>query len=134
MAVVGPEIPLRLRRHATLLPELFHGLVIDGIAHLTEDDPRQFPIVKAGIQRFQPVDLLPDHVRDRPNPSPALHLDGVRQQPEHPVLPEMPHKPPDRVRVGLGGLRPLRNGIRVKEDERADHFIAPLDLIHEASP
>ena len=38
---------------------------------------------------------------------------------------------PHRFRVGVGFLRPLCGGAFLKEDERADHFVAPLDLIHE---
>ena len=36
-----------------------------------------------------------------------------------------------RVRMGLGFTGPLPGGVIGKQHERANHFIAPLGLIHE---
>jgi hypothetical protein len=123
--VIVPQPQVRLTADRTVLPEFLRDLIINGILELNEHDARQFPVMKPVIEGFQPIEFLPDRVRD-PNCPPTDHLDNVREQSEHVLLPkpsgQLPHG--GWVEVGFVGAL-LRRPIG-EEEHGADDFIAPL--------
>jgi len=80
IGMIRPSLHLVLCRHRTLVPEEFRGLVIQGIGALAAHNPRQFPIVKAALEGFEAVHLLPDIVRHGARP-PALPDFDIRVVP-----------------------------------------------------
>jgi hypothetical protein len=62
----------------------------------------------------------------------VTHLRLVRQKPEHALLLEATGESTHRIGVEVGVLGSLCSSILCKEDQRADHFIAPLDMIDKA--
>jgi hypothetical protein len=60
------------------------------------------------------------------------HLDIGGEEATHTLLPEAALERAHGVWMRVGFLRPLPGGAISKQHQRADHLIAPLDLIHEA--
>ena len=58
MAVVGMQGQLTLHRCGTLLPELFDRLVVNALVRLVPENPSQFAIAKAIVERFQARQFL----------------------------------------------------------------------------
>ena len=121
-----------MRRHLTAHPQVFGRLIIDVCLEFVGQDPRQFSIMKAGLERFQPVHLLAHGLSD-----PKLALLGPlattgRQEPVHALLPETARQRADGIGVCLRFLRALRGRPIAKEHERANDFIAPLHGIDKA--
>jgi hypothetical protein len=121
MGVVVPQIELLLPAHSTLLPEL-----------LDQQNPGQFPVVKPIVERFQPVNLLPHGVWNPLRPLADDDLDRAGQQAQHALVLETALELAHRVWMGLGFVGPLHGRAISKQHEGANHFIAPLGLIHEA--
>jgi hypothetical protein len=132
MGMVGPQFQLLLRGHGTLLPQEFRRLVIERIGALTEDNPCQFPIMKATIESFEAVNLLADIVGDGAGTPTPSDLDIAREEPQHPLLAEASMERPDRFRMRSRFLGSLRRGPIGKEHQRANDLVAPLSLIDQA--
>jgi len=81
MGMGSPQLQLVLCGHRTLVPQDFRGLVIEGIGALAEHNLRQFPIMKATIEGFETVNLLPDIVGDRAGPHAPPDFDMGREEP-----------------------------------------------------
>jgi hypothetical protein len=113
------------------MPEHFGGLVIKGIGALAEHNPRQFPIMKATIEGFQAVNLLPNIVGNWASTVSPYDLDITREEPQHPLLAEAPMERADCLRMRGGCLGTLRSGPIGKEHQWANYLIAPLGLIHQ---
>jgi hypothetical protein len=88
--------------------------------------------VKPIIEGFEPIDLLPDGVRNLGGPPSAPYLHIPREQPQHAPLPEATVERAHGVRMGVGFPRALCRRAILKEEQRADHLIAPLGWIGEA--
>ena len=88
--------------------------------------------MKAGIERFEAVKLLPHGVSDPARPPSDDDLDRVGQQAQHALLPEAPRELADRVRMGVRFPGPLRGRAIGQQHQGTDDLIAPLGLIHEA--
>jgi hypothetical protein len=132
MRVVVPQRQVPLTGDGTLLPECLHRLVVDRRAKGDEQDAGEFTVVEAVIQRLETIDLLPHSLRDGAGPLPVYHLNISGKESSHALLPEAALEGADGVRMGMGFLRPLLGRPIGKQDQRADHLIAPLGLIHEA--
>lgn len=117
------------RRRWALVPEGFDRFVIHAFAQLVKDDPGQFTILKPCVEAFEPGDFLDHGLRHPSTPAWGDHLEGVRKQPQHALLLEAALQLAHRFRVRTCCLGPRRGATIGKEDEGADHFIAPLDLI-----
>src|SRR5216117_1725889 len=123
--------PQQCLQSYTLVPQDFRGLVIEGIGTLAEHNPRQFSIMKATIEGFETINLLPDIVGDRAGTPAPYDLDIAREEPQHPLLAEAPMERPDRIGM-CGGFVGALGGCTVgKEHQRANDFVAPLGLIHQ---
>jgi hypothetical protein len=114
-----------------LVPELFHRLVIDGIAHFAEHDPGQFTVMKVRVEGFEPINLLSHRLRDRAGPLPRHHLDVAGEEAQHALPTEATRELPHRLRMRVRFLGPLRGGAIGQQHQGANHLIMPLDLIHE---
>src|SRR5919198_1143501 len=87
---------------------------------------RQFPIMKARVERFQPVYLLAHGLWDARRPLLAARAAAARQEPGHALLAETAPERADGIGVRLGCMRALRGRPITKEYERANDLIAPL--------
>jgi hypothetical protein len=76
------------------------------------------------------VDLLPNRVRDTWGPARASSCRPTREEPEHPTRLKLAHEPTDGRRMRVGLLGALLRGRVPQEPDRADHFIAPWDGVH----
>jgi hypothetical protein len=112
-----------------MCPEVFRRLIIDVRLELVGEDPRQFPIMKASVERFQPVHLLAHGLGDARRPLLAARAAANRQEPGHALLPETARQHADGIGVCLRFVCPLHGSPITKEHERANDLIAPLDGI-----
>src|SRR5215475_987289 len=87
--------------------------------------------MKATVERFETVNLLPDIGRDGTGPLTPPHLDIGWEEPQHPLLAEAPVERADRIRMGSGFVGALGGRAIGKEHQWANHLVAPLDLIHQ---
>ena len=129
VAVIGPKRQLALHRTGTVLPEFLDRLVVNALVAFVMDDPSQLAILEPVTERFESghfCDHLFGHVSA---PAGGDHLRLVRQEPEHALLLEAPRESTHRIRVEVRFLGPLGGSGVCKEDQGADHFIAPLDMI-----
>ena len=78
MRVVIPQLQLPGGEDRALVPELLDGLVIDPIATRAEENPRQFPMMKARLEGLEPVKLLTHGCGDttRSAAGDGLHVGG----------------------------------------------------------
>ena len=129
MAVIRAERQLALYRSGALLPELFDGFVINTVVALLLDDPGQLAQLETLIACFEAGQFFHDVVRDLLAPAWTENLRVLGKEAEGALLSETPRQLAHRfwVRGGLHG--PLDGGPVVKEDDGANHLIAPLDLI-----
>jgi hypothetical protein len=132
LRMIGPQLQLLLRRHRTLVPEEFHGFIIDGIRTLTKHNPRQFPIMKATIEGFEPVNLRADIVGDRARPPAPYDLDIAGEESQEPLLAEAPVEHANRIGMRGGFAGALGRRAIGKEHQWANHLVAPLGLIHNS--
>ena len=130
-AIVPPWRRLR-RGDGALVPQLLDRVVMDGVAEGEEQDAGEFAVMKAGVERFEPVNLLADGIGNPCGSAAGRHLEVRGHQPQHALPVEAALEGADGVRMGLRFLGPLRGRPIGKQHERADHLIAPLDLIDEA--
>ena len=95
MAVVGMQGQLTLHRCGTLLPELFDRLVVNALVRLVPENPSQFAIAKAIIERFQARQFLQHFFGDPLAPTGGNDFRVLRQEPQHALLPktagQIPH-------------------------------------------
>ena len=115
-----------------LVPQPLDRVVMDGVAEGEEQDAGEFAVMKAGIERFQPVNLLADGIGNPCGSAAGRHLEIRGHQPQHPLLAEAALEGAHGVRMGLRFLGPLRGRAIGKQHQGTDHLIAPLNLIHEA--
>jgi hypothetical protein len=88
VAVIVQERQLLGCCRRALLPEHLDRFVINALAQLIKDDPGQFTIPKPRVEPFEPSDFL-DHGLWHPSTSAwGDHLDGGREQAQHPLLLE----------------------------------------------
>src|SRR5215211_7738917 len=87
--------------------------------------------MKATIERFEAVNLLPDVGGDGAGPLTPYHLDLGGEEPQHPPLAEAPVERADRIRMGSGFVGALGGRAVGKEHQWANHLVAPLGLIHK---
>ena len=107
MRMIVPQVELLDGDHGTLLPQLFHGIVMDGVAKRVEQDPGKFAVMKARVQGFKAIHLVA-HGLGHALCSPAwAHFDIVGQQAEHALGAEAAGKGPDRIGMGVGFHRAL---------------------------
>ena len=114
------------------MSELLDRVVMDGVAKGEEQDAGELAIMKAAIERFEPVNLLADSIGNPGGSTASCHLKVFGYEPQHAPLVEAALEGADGVRMGLRFLGPLRGRPIGKEHQRTDHVIAPLDLIDEA--
>jgi hypothetical protein len=126
--------PCRLLRSGdrTLLPKLLDRVVMDGVAEGEEQDAGEFAVMKAAIERFEPVNLLADRIWNPLGPALGSYFEVGGHQPQHPLPLEAVLEGADGVRMGLRFLGPLLGRPIGEQYEGTDDLIAPLDLIHEA--
>src|SRR5262245_15185126 len=60
--MIVPEAQMSLATDGTGLPELLDGLIINGIAQLNQEDPREFSVVEPVIEGLEAIELVPDWV------------------------------------------------------------------------
>src|SRR5207244_3364965 len=113
------------------MPQDFGGLVIEGIGTLAEHNPCQFAIMKAAIEGFEAVNLLPDIVGDRAGTPSLYNLDIAGEESHHPLLAEAPTERPDRIGMGSSFVGALGGCAIGKEDQRANYLVTPLGLIRQ---
>lgn len=131
VAVRGPNRQLALHRTGTVLPEFLARLVVHAVVAFVMDDPSPLALLKPVIERFESghfCDHLCGHVSA---PAGGDHLRLVRQEPEHALLLEAPRESTHRLRVEMRFLSPVGGSGVGKEDQGADHCIAPLEMIHK---
>lgn len=129
LAVVGVKGELALHGRWALLPELFDRLVINPVLRLVPDNAGQFAIAKSVVKRFQSSQLLHHVFGDRLAPTGGDDFGLFRKEPQHPLVPKATGQIAHGFGVKLGLLCPLGRGAIAKEDDGADHFIAPLNAI-----
>jgi hypothetical protein len=83
------------------------------------------------VERFEPIKLLPNRIRNPLRPCPDDDLDIIREEPPHAPLPKPAGARPHGGGVSLGLAGPLLRRPVSKEDHRTDHFVAPLRLVHK---
>src|SRR4029434_2922609 len=105
---------------------------MEAVAVLGEDNPDDFPVVKAVVAGLQPGDFLAHRLGDTAGTAAGRHVYMVGQQPQHALLAEAAQERANGVRVGLRLLGPLRRRAILEEEQWADHLIAPLGLIGKA--
>jgi hypothetical protein len=78
MDVVVPQLQLPGCEDRALVPELLHRLVINPIAARGEENPRQFPMMKARIEGLEPMQLLTHGLGDAMSSASGddLHVGG----------------------------------------------------------
>jgi hypothetical protein len=111
---------------------VFRRLIIDVRLEFVGQEPRQFPIMKAGVERFQPVHLLAHGLWDTRRPLLAAQAAAARQEPRHALLAEPAPQRADSIGVRLRFVRALSGGPIAKEHKRANDLIAPLHGIDKA--
>src|SRR5262245_54780226 len=114
-----------------LVPELLDRLRMQAVAALVEDNPADFPILKVVVEGFEPGHFLPYSLWYPSGARPGRDLDIGGQQPEHALLAEATQEGPHRIRVRMRLLRALGGCAFCHQHERADQFVAPLDLVHK---
>src|SRR2546421_7127202 len=102
---------------------------MQAVAALVEDNPADFPILKVVVEGFEPGNFLPYGLRHSAGAGTGRDRDIGGQQPEHALLAEATQEGPHRVRVRMRLLSSLGGGAFCKQHERADQFVAPLDLV-----
>ena len=130
-AIVPPCGRLRSGDGA-LVPELLDRVVMDGVAEGEEQDAGEFAVMKAAIERFEPVNLLADGIWNPRGSASGSDFEVCGHQSQHPLPLEAALEGADGVRMGLRFLGPLLGRPIGKEHQGTDHLIAPLDLIDEA--
>ena len=116
----------------TLLPEFFDGLIIKVLVAGVLNDPGQFSIPESLIETFEPCEFLHHDDGDRLAPVGPGDLRRFGKQSERALALEAPRQFAHGFRVRVRFRGPLGGGPVVKEDERTNHFIAPLDVIDKA--
>jgi hypothetical protein len=105
---------------------------MDGVAEGEEQDAGEFAVMEAGIERFEPVNLLADGIGDQRGSASGSYFEGCGHQSQHSLPLEATLEGTDGVRMGLRFLGPLHRRPIGKEHQGTDDLIAPLNLIHEA--
>lgn len=85
---MGAIIPpcRRLRSgYGTLVPELLDRVVMDRVAEGEEQDAGEFAVMKAGIERFESVNLLANGIRNPRGSASGRHLEACGHQSQHPL-------------------------------------------------
>ena len=129
LAVVGGQGQRPVHRSGTLLPKLFDRLVVNTLLRLVPENPGQFALAKAVVQRFEARQFLHHGFGDH---LPTTWDDDFRlrrQEPHHALVPKATREIPHRFGVKLGLLCPLGHGAIAQQDDGTDHFIAPLHAI-----
>jgi hypothetical protein len=129
MAVIRAERQLALYRSGALLPEPFDGFVINTVVALTLDDPGQLAKLETLIVCFEAGQFFHDFVRYLLAPAGTDNFRVLGKEAEGALLLETPCQLAHRFRVRVGLHGPLDGAPVVKEDDGANHLIAPLDLI-----
>ena len=96
-----------------------------------KEDPGQFPVPKAVVEAFEPLEFLDDLVRHPPPPADRYDLERRREQAQHALCLKATLEGADRFGVGVGFLSPLAGGTLLQEDQWADEFIALLHHVVE---
>ena len=87
--------------------------------------------MKATVEGFEAVNLLPDIVGDRTSPHALPDFDIGWEESHHPLLTEAPVERPNRFRMRGGFMSALGGRAIGKEHQRANDLVAPLGLIHQ---
>jgi hypothetical protein len=132
LAVIVTQGSCSLRRWQALLPEVLHRIGVEAVAVLVEDNPDDFPVVKAAVEGIQPGDFLAHRLGYTAGTAAGRHFDVVGPSPQHPLVADAAQEGADGVRVGLRFLRPLRGRAILTKEQWADDLLAPLGLIGEA--
>src|SRR5262249_36736012 len=94
-----------------------------------KEDPGQFPVPKAIIEPFEPLEFPDTLVRPPPPPADRENLERRREQAQHALRLKAALEGTDRFGVGVGFLGPLARGTVLQEDQWADEFIALLHYV-----
>jgi hypothetical protein len=113
----------------TVLPDLLDGHIINRIAQLDQEDPRELPLVEPVREGLESIERLPDRVGDPCYLPPDRHLHILRQEPQHSLLPKSSCQLPHGGRVGQRLTGALLRGPVGQKDHGADDFIAPLRAV-----
>ena len=96
-----------------------------------KEDPGQFPVPKAVVEAFEPLEFLDDLVRHPPPAADRYDLERRREQAQHALCLKTTLEGADRFGVGVGFLGPLAGGTLLQQDQWADEFIALLHHVVE---
>jgi hypothetical protein len=129
MAMIVPQAQAPLTRDGTLLPERLDRLVIHGIPQLHKQDAGEFAVVESVVEGLEPINLLPYGIGDGAGPLLMHHLDMIREESQHALLPKPACKGPHSGRVSPGLMGALLRCPIGEEDHGANHFVAPLDMV-----
>ena len=81
---------------------------MNGIAAGEEQDAGELAVMKAGVERFQPVNLLADSIGNPCGSTAGCHLEVCGYEPQHALLVKAALESADGVRMGRRFPRPLR--------------------------
>jgi hypothetical protein len=105
---------------------------MDGVAGGEKQDAGELAIMKAGVERFEPVNLPVDGIGNPRGLAAGGHLKVSGYEPQHALSVTAALEGADGVRMGCRFLGSWRDRPIGKEHQGTDHRIAPLPLIDEA--
>ena len=96
-----------------------------------KNDPGEFTEPEPRVEAFEPLEFVHDRVGHPELAMGRVDVQGVRHEPEHPLLRKAAFEAAHRFRMGPGFLGPLRRSPLGIEEQRADEFIPLLRGIEQ---
>jgi hypothetical protein len=91
-----------------------------------KNDPGEFAEPEPRIEAFEPLEFVHHRIGHPELPMGRADVQGVRDEPEHPLLFKAAFEAAHRFRMGPGFLSPLCGALLGTKQQRADEFIPIL--------
>ena len=105
--------------------------MVQAVAHFAKNNPRQLAILKARVECFQTRQFVDYRLGHTCRFALGHDRDIVRDEAAQALPVEATQEITHGFNVGLGFLGALLGGTIGKQEQRTDHFVAPLQAIDE---
>jgi hypothetical protein len=94
-----------------------------------KDNAAQFAILKAVVETFELLVFLHHCLRNSAPAARRAEVEMAGQEAEHPLLLEAPFESTNRFGMAAGFLSSLGGSAVLKENQRSNHLVAPLNRV-----